>query len=97
MLDTDRDIDIDTLSNFQRKTADFMRQMKQSGEPIVLTVDGKAEFVVQDAQSYQALMDRLQQVEDLSATREGLAQAERGEGRPVREVFAEIKERHDIG
>jgi len=34
----------------------MMKQIKKSGHPLVLTVNGKAEAVVQDAASYQRLL-----------------------------------------
>jgi predicted transcriptional regulator len=62
----------------------------------VLTINGRAELVLQDAESYQQLLDRLRQLEDLAAIREGLAQADRGEGRPAEDVFAELKLKHGL-
>ena len=50
--------DITSLSNFQRNTRDFLQQLKETGRPLVLTVNGKAELVVQDAASYQQALDR---------------------------------------
>ena len=41
--------DIDSLSNFKRQTARFVERMKETGHPVVLTINGKAELVVQDA------------------------------------------------
>ncbi len=43
--------DIHPLADFKRMTPDFVRRMKETGEPITLTIDGKAELVVQDAES----------------------------------------------
>jgi hypothetical protein len=40
---------IESLANFKRQTADYLRQLHSSGEPLVLTVNGKAEVVVQYA------------------------------------------------
>ena len=54
MLDLSRNIQ--SLSNFKRNTSNAIAQMKQTGKPIVLTVNGKAEVVVQDAKSYQQLL-----------------------------------------
>ena len=45
--------DIHPLTDFKRNTTDFMSKMKESRRPLVLTVNGKAELVVQDAESYQ--------------------------------------------
>ena len=39
---------------------------------------------------------RLREAEDLAAVREGLAQAEHGEGRPAEEVFAELRAKHAL-
>jgi prevent-host-death family protein len=41
--------DIMSLSTFKRDSNKVMRQMKKTKEPIVLTVNGKAAVVVQDA------------------------------------------------
>lgn len=40
--------DIQPLTNFKRNTTELLRQMKETGEPIVLTINGRAELVVQD-------------------------------------------------
>jgi PHD/YefM family antitoxin component YafN of YafNO toxin-antitoxin module len=49
--------DIQSLSTFKRDTAKMAARLKQSGKPIVLTVNGKAEMVVQDAAAYQRLLE----------------------------------------
>jgi len=50
--------DTQSLSTFKRDTAKIVRQLKKTGQPMVLTVNGKAELVVQDAASYQKLLER---------------------------------------
>jgi PHD/YefM family antitoxin component YafN of YafNO toxin-antitoxin module len=39
------------LSDFQRNARQFIEQMQLSHKPIVLTVNGKASAIVQDAES----------------------------------------------
>ena len=51
--------DIHPLTDFKRRTSDFMNQMKQTRRPVVLIVNGKAELVVQDAAGSQEILDRL--------------------------------------
>src|SRR5205823_7107568 len=80
--------DIHSLTDFKRKTNDFIKQMKETKTPVVLTVNGKAELVVQGAESYQAMLERLEQMDTIEGIRRGLEQMERGEGRPAEEVFA---------
>ena len=53
MLDISRDIQ--SLTDFKKNTSEFVNQLKQTGEPVVLTINGKAELVVQDAAAYQKL------------------------------------------
>jgi prevent-host-death family protein len=45
--------DIQSLTNFRRNSGEFLKQLKKSKRPLVLTVNGKAEAVVQDAEAYQ--------------------------------------------
>jgi len=54
--------DIHSLSSFKRNTLEFIAQMKQTGKPVVLTVNGKAELVVEDAESYQQMLSGIGEV-----------------------------------
>jgi prevent-host-death family protein len=88
--------DIRSLTDFKRRTSEFVQQLKETGAPLVLTVNGKAELVVQDAAAYQKLLDLAEQVETVQTLQQRLAAARRGEGRPVEEFFAEVYEKHGI-
>lgn len=90
MLDINRDIN--SLSNFKRHTPEFLRQLKETGEPVVLTVNGKAELVVQDAKSYQKLLELAEHAEELALTRRSVAEMEAGQGRPAEEMLAEMRQ-----
>src|SRR3981081_3216496 len=46
MLDLTKDIQ--SLTTFRRQSGDFMKQLKKTKRPVVLTVNGKAAAVVQD-------------------------------------------------
>lgn len=89
MLDLHRDID--SLSNFKRNTAAFLRQLKETGHPVVLTINGKAELVVQDTASYQKLIERAKQAEEMEIKRRAVAEMKAREGRPAQEMFAEMR------
>ena len=79
--------DIHPLTDFKRRTPEFLRRLKESGRPLVLTVNGRAEIVVQDARFYQKLLDLAERLETIEAVKEGLASIDKGEGRPLNEVF----------
>jgi prevent-host-death family protein len=49
--------DVQPLSVFKRDTAKVLANLKKTGKPVTLTVNGKAEIVIQDADAYQQLLD----------------------------------------
>jgi prevent-host-death family protein len=55
---------IHSLTDFKRNTSSYVEKMKESKAPLVLTVNGQAEFVVQDARAYQELLNRLSHAEE---------------------------------
>jgi hypothetical protein len=65
--------------------------MKKTRKPVVLTVNGKAELVVQDAKSYQEILDRLERLEGVEAIRLGIAAAEAGRVGPSRQALAVLQ------
>ena len=88
--------DIHPLTDFKRNTSEFMNQMKKTRRPVVLTVNGKAELVVQDAESYQRILERLERFETVEAIRLGIAAAEEGRVKPARQALAELQEKLGI-
>lgn len=82
--------DIHSLSTFKRDSAKLMRQMKKTREPVVLTVNGKAELVVQDAESYQTLLEAKDKMEAIEGIKRGLESMKRQRGKPATEFFREF-------
>jgi prevent-host-death family protein len=80
--------DIQSLTDFKRNTAKYLKKMKKSKGPVVLTVNGRAEIVVQDARAYQEMIERVERAETVAALRQGIEEFERGEGRPASEALA---------
>ena len=83
--------DIQSLTTFRRCSGDFMKLLKKSKRPMVLTVNGKAAAVVQDAEAYQRLVDLAARADVLEGIRQGLDDAERGKTRPAAQFFAEFE------
>src|ERR1700730_2979918 len=94
MLDLTKDIQ--SLTTFRRRSGDFMKQLKKSQRPVVLTVKGKAAAVVQDAAAYQRLLDVAAQADAAEGIRQGLDDARRGRTRRAREFFDEFEAEHGI-
>jgi PHD/YefM family antitoxin component YafN of YafNO toxin-antitoxin module len=90
VLDINRDID--SLSNFKRNTPEFLRQLKESGHPVVLTINGKAELVVHDAASYQKLLERAERSERMEALQASLDDMRAGRVVPAETMLAEMRQ-----
>jgi PHD/YefM family antitoxin component YafN of YafNO toxin-antitoxin module len=84
------------LSTFQEDPVPLLGHLKQTGRPIVLTVDGRAEVVVQDAESYERFRQVVDRAEAVVAVRKGIASMERGEGIPVDEAFEQLRRKHNL-
>jgi PHD/YefM family antitoxin component YafN of YafNO toxin-antitoxin module len=85
--------DIRSLSEFKRNTVDLLERLRKSGHPLVLTINGRAELVVQDAAAYQALLDRVEAIEGIQ---QGLADVKAGRTKAARQVFDRLRRKHGI-
>jgi hypothetical protein len=54
--------DIGSLTDFARNTKSHLQRLKRTGRPELLTVNGKAEVVVQNATAYQRLIESLEKL-----------------------------------
>ena len=88
--------DIQPLSSFKRDSVTLIGQLKRTGRPVVLTINGKAEVVVQDAKSYQQMLELVDRAEAVVGIRKGLASMERGEGIPVARRIARLCKKQNI-
>ena len=66
------------LSDFQRNARQFIEQIQSSHKPIILTVNGKASVIMQDAASYQELLDELELARSAAKIRQGIAESAAG-------------------
>lgn len=90
---------IDSLTNFKRQTSQYLKQLHETGEPVVLTVNGKAQVVVQDATAYQRLVERslvTEREEIIAAIKEGLADVKAGRTKPARVALQALAKKHGL-
>lgn len=88
--------EIHSLTDFQRDAKSHVKHLKKSGRPAVLTINGKAALVVQDAMAYQSMLEAMDRAEAISGIQKGLDSANRGKGEPVGECFARLRKKHNI-
>ena len=86
--------DIQSLSVFKRDTAKFRRQLKRTREPIVLTVNGKADMVVIDAESYDEHLREKESLEVAANVNRGFEDLKTGRTKPAEQVFREFEKKH---
>jgi PHD/YefM family antitoxin component YafN of YafNO toxin-antitoxin module len=70
--------------------------MRNTGHPIVLTINGKAELVVQDAASYQQLLNTIEELETIIGIKKGLEDLAHGRTRPLNQFVEEMQKKHGI-
>jgi len=90
---------IDSLTNFKRQTAEYLDRLHETGEPVVLTVNGKAQVVVQDAAAYQKLVEaaaKAEREETIAAIREGLEDVRAGRTKPARSALKALAKKYGI-
>jgi prevent-host-death family protein len=88
--------DIQSLTAFRRSSGDFMKHLRKTKRPMVLTVNGKAAAVVQDAEAYQRLLNIAARADALEGIRQGLEDADKGDTRPATEFFDEFESAHGL-
>ena len=88
--------DIQPMTTFRNHSAEIMQHLRDTKRPVILTVNGKAAAVVQDAEAYQRLLDLAAEASAAEGIRQGLEDLRSGRARPAREALNEIRARHGI-
>lgn len=93
MLDT---TETHSLSDFLQNHELHVARLKETRVPEVLTVDGRAEVVLLDAETYEGMVERLEHTEAVAAARAHMAQARKNA--PPQEPLpeAEIERRQAV-
>ena len=84
-----------SLTEFQRNAKEHVEQLNRTGRPRVLTVNGKAALVVQDAASYQKLIDEKDRLEAIAGIERGLADLKAGRVRPLRDALKDLERKYE--
>ena len=91
-----RATDIHSLTDFTRNAKTYIQQIKDTKNPMAITVNGDAQVVIQDAESFQRMVDELDRNHFIKAMRDGLQESERGLGQPAEVVYEEMKAKYGL-
>jgi len=84
---------ISPLTAFKRRTPEFVKRLKKTGLPEVLTIEGRGELIVQDAAAYQKLLDVVDRPEAILGIRRGLEDAKAGRTMTLEEFGSRLRRR----
>jgi prevent-host-death family protein len=88
--------DIQPMTTFRNHSAAVMRHLKQTGRPVILTVNGKAAAVVQDAEAYQHLLDMAARADAAEGIRQGLEDLATGHTASAHDTFGTLRKEFGI-
>lgn len=88
--------DIQPMTTFRNHSAEFLDHIRETKRPIILTVNGRAAAVLQDAESYQRLLDIAAEADAMEGIRQGLEDMDTARTRPAEDVFSELRAEYGI-
>ena len=62
----------------------------------MLTINGKAALVVQDASAYQSMLEMIDRAEAIAGIQKDIDAANRAEGEAAGDFFARLRKKHKI-
>ncbi len=93
MLDTRQ---IHSLSDFVRNPKAHVARLKETRTPEVLTVNGRAEVVLLDTETYETLMEQIRHLQEVSSLRAHLAEARKNDPPQEPVTDAEVERRMTV-
>ena len=81
---------VKSISYLKSHAAEIIRDLSETGEPLVITQNGEAKAVVQDIRSYEQTQETLALLKILAL---GKMEIEEGKVTPAKEVFRRLRER----
>jgi len=65
--------DIQPVTEFRANAAQFIEQVRETGQPMILTQHGRSAAVLLDVEAYEALMDELALLRDVRVAEKQVA------------------------
>lgn len=79
-------------SNFEQPTDEFIRRLRETDVPVVLTVDGQIELIVRDAGSRRQILAIAERARGLEHLRSSIEDMKAGRVVPAEDVLDEIRQ-----
>ena len=89
------DQDVRPLSEFRANATAFLQQVRETRRPLVITQHGRSAAVLLDVSAYEALVDKMELLQEILAAEEELRQ---GKGIPQKtakkQLLAQFEEKY---
>lgn len=83
---------IKPISYLKANAAEIIRNLKEEGEPLIITQNGEAKAVIQDIESFEKTQETMALLKILAL---GNRQIEEGKVIPAADVIARLRERKE--
>lgn len=84
------------MTDFIRNAKSYVAKVKETKNPIAITVNGEAEVVIVDAAEYQALVDESERTRLIAAIREAENEVIAGRHMSAKEAFANLRRSFEV-
>jgi PHD/YefM family antitoxin component YafN of YafNO toxin-antitoxin module len=84
---------IRSLSDFKQNSSEILKYIHRTHSPAVLTINGKAEAVLLDPESYQMLINKIAQLESGKKIKTALVEMENSDGISATESFKKLRKK----
>lgn len=91
MLDIENGIR--SLSEFKQNSSEILNYMKKTHNATILTINGRAEAVLLDPKSYQAMLDKIALLESQKKIEISLKEMENSKGIPAKKAFKKLHQK----
>jgi len=88
--------DTKSLTDFNRNSREHVERLRESGKPEILTVNGEAAIVVQDAMAYQELVRQADYTATVQTVRAGMEAHQRGEGMDFLKALENLAKKNGV-
>ena len=88
--------DIYSLTEFEHNSSALIKQLQETGHPLILTVDGTAQAVVLNAKAYQQLVELAERARSLTSIQKSLEDIDQGKTQPIELALEALENKYEV-
>ena len=88
--------DMHSLTEFEHNSSALIKQLQETGQPLILTVDGTAQAVVLNAKAYQQLIELAERARSLTSIQKSLKEIEQEKTQPIEQALDALGKKYEV-